>query len=132
MTALGSPRYIGILHEIDSETSTVALEQVISYGTEGRRGPLGEEIPPSDHVYEYIVFKGSDVQDLTILEPPQAKREQPQVPDDPAIIEVSGPPHAHPVASVVDRGIVCDEDIGCNYTIPKAHKFLWRIPLPSF
>ncbi|KAI9754909.1 MAG: hypothetical protein M1815_005337 [Lichina confinis] len=88
-------RYIGILHEIDSETSTVALEQVISYGTEGRRGPLGEEIPPSDHVYEYIVFKGSDVQDLTILEPPQAKREQPQVPDDPAIIESgSRPPPA--------------------------------------
>ena len=132
MTALGSRRYIGILHEIDSETSTVALEQVISYGTEGRRGVPDEEIAATEKVYDYIVFKGSDVKDLTILEPPQAKRQLPQVPDDPAIIEVSGRPYAHPAASVVSRCIVYDEDIGCNYTIPKAHTFLWRVPLPSF
>ncbi|RUO95994.1 Lsm14 N-terminal, partial [Jimgerdemannia flammicorona] len=57
-------RYVGILHNINSQDSTVALEQVRSYGTEGRRGNPAEEIPQSDNVFEYIVFRGSDVKDL--------------------------------------------------------------------
>lgn len=80
--------YVGTLHEINSESSTVALEQVISHGTEGRRG--GEdEIAGSDNVYEYIVFRGSDVKDLRIEEPAQ-KKPQPPPPqlDDPAILGV--------------------------------------------
>ncbi len=36
------------------------LEIVKSYGTEGRRGAAGE-IPASDQVFEYIVFRGSDI-----------------------------------------------------------------------
>lgn len=80
---------MGTLHEISSEHSTVALEQVISFGTEGRR--LEDEVPPSDNVYEYIVFRGSDVKDLRIEEPPKENQapKQPQVPDDPAILGVS-------------------------------------------
>ncbi|KAJ9641969.1 hypothetical protein H2199_005184 [Coniosporium tulheliwenetii] len=62
-------RYVGTLHEISSAESTVALENVTSYGTEGRRGNPEEEIPPSDNVYEYIVFRGSDVKNLNIEEP---------------------------------------------------------------
>ena len=83
------PRYVGILHEINSENSTVALEQVVSFGTEGRRGDPAKEIPATDNVYEYIVFRGSDVKDLRIEE--QAKPQQPkppQMPDDPAILQV--------------------------------------------
>lgn len=80
---------MGTLHEISSEHSTVALEQVISFGTEGRR--LEDEVPPSDNVYEYIVFRGSDVKDLRIEEPPKENQapKPPQVPDDPAILGVS-------------------------------------------
>jgi hypothetical protein len=84
-----NPRYVGTLHEINSETSTVALENVISFGTEGRKGNPDEEIPASDSVYEYIVFRGSDVKDLRIEEAPVAKENKPpQVPNDPAILGV--------------------------------------------
>ncbi|PKK64134.1 hypothetical protein RhiirC2_666458 [Rhizophagus irregularis] len=81
-------RYVGILHSINSADSTVALEQVRSYGTEGRRGPA-EEIPPSDNIFEYIVFRGSDVKDLHVCEAPaQQQSLPPQVPNDPAILGV--------------------------------------------
>ncbi|OBT59652.1 hypothetical protein VE04_00179 [Pseudogymnoascus sp. 24MN13] len=77
----------GTLHEINSETSTVALENVTSFGTEGRKGNPDEEIAASDSIYEYIVFRGSDVKDLRIEEAPAAKENKPpQVPNDPAIL----------------------------------------------
>ena len=81
--------YVGTLHEISSENSTVALEQVASFGTEGRRPD--DEVAPSDTVYEYIVFRGSDVKDLRIEETPKENKppKPPQVPDDPAILGVS-------------------------------------------
>ena len=79
--------YVGRLHDINSENHTVALEQVVSHGTEGRRGDPAKEIAGSDNVYEYIVFRGGDVKDLRIEETaPQPP--QPQVPDDPAILGV--------------------------------------------
>ena len=56
-----------------------------SFGTEGRKGGK-DEYPPSDVVYEQIVFRGSDVKDLRIEE--QVK-EKPAMPQDPAIIGVS-------------------------------------------
>lgn len=46
-------------------------------------------MPPSDQIYEYIVFRGSDVKDLTIIEQPQEQKPQPQMPNDPAILGVS-------------------------------------------
>ena len=84
-------KYIGTLHEINSEKHTVALEQVSSFGTEGRKGNPSEEIPGSDQVYEYIVFRGSDVKELTIVAPPgqrEGENRPPKVPDDPAILGV--------------------------------------------
>ena len=61
-----------------------------SFGTEGRKGRPEEEIAPSDQVYEYIVFRGSDVKDLRIEEHPSIKENKPPaVPDDPAIVGVS-------------------------------------------
>ncbi|GAP85556.1 putative g2 m phase checkpoint control protein [Rosellinia necatrix] len=81
-------RYSGILHEINSEESTVSLENVKSYGTEGRRGNPSDEVAASDQIYEYIVFRGSDVKDLRIEQAPAAPKENqpPPVPDDPAIV----------------------------------------------
>lgn len=67
------------------------MENVVSYGTEGRRGNPAEEIPASSSVYEYIVFRGSDVKDISLAE--EEKKEEPprpQVPNDPAILGVSG------------------------------------------
>jgi protein LSM14 len=68
----------------------VALENVTSYGTEGRKSDPSEEIPPADGFYEYILFRGSDVKDLRIEEAPGAKENKPpQMPNDPAILGVS-------------------------------------------
>ncbi|KAI9687428.1 MAG: hypothetical protein M1820_010441 [Bogoriella megaspora] len=90
-------RYVGTLHEINSENSSVALENVKSFGTEGRKANPAEEIPASDNVYEYIVFRGSDVKDLRIEEPPKENKPPPKVPDDPAILgSGSRPPAQQP------------------------------------
>jgi len=82
-------RYVGTLHEINSENSTVALENVTSHGTEGRRGGGDDEIQPMDAKFDYIVFRGSDVKDLRIEEPPKENKPPPQqMPNDPAILGV--------------------------------------------
>ena len=41
-------------------------------------------------MYEYIVFRGSDVKELSIVEAPK-ENAQPQMPDDPAIMGVRIP-----------------------------------------
>ena len=69
---------------------SVLLAVVRSYGTEGRKGNPAEDIPPSDNVFDYIVFRGSDVKDLHVCEAPAPPPSlPPQVPNDPAILGVS-------------------------------------------
>lgn len=80
--------YVGTLKAIDSDTATVSLEHVTCSGTEGRKGDPEQEIPGSDMIYDGIVFRGSDVKDLTIIAPPKENR-PPQMPNDPAILQVS-------------------------------------------
>lgn len=83
-------RYVGTLHSINSEDSTVSLENVRSFGTEGRKGSPDEEVAPSVELYEYIVFRGTDVKDLRVEEAPAVKENKPPVmPNDPAIVGVS-------------------------------------------
>ncbi|KPM39316.1 hypothetical protein AK830_g7266 [Neonectria ditissima] len=93
-------RYVGTLHEINSDESTVSLENVRSFGTEGRKGRPEEEIAASEQVYEYIVFRGSDVKDLRIEDHPSIKENKPPaVPDDPAIVGA----RARPVAQASNQ-----------------------------
>ena len=54
-------------------------------GTEGRRGD--SDIPPSDAIYDFIVFKAADVKNLQVEQPPPNTASN--VPDDPAIVGVS-------------------------------------------
>lgn len=94
--------YVGTLHEINPEASTIALENVLSWGTEGRRGNPADEVAPSSSVYEYIVFRGSDVKDISIAdEKENAQPEPPRVPDDPAILGVSALSSYDAVASPI-------------------------------
>ncbi|SAM03380.1 hypothetical protein [Absidia glauca] len=64
-------RYVGILQNVDTQSSSLVLGQVQSFGTEGRRGGhIQDEIPPSPSIFQYIVFRGADVKDLQVFEAP--------------------------------------------------------------
>lgn len=76
--------YKGVLYTIDRDNATVALAKVRSFGTEDR--PTDRPAPPREEIYEYIIFRGSDIKDITVCEPPKAQHTLPQ---DPAIVQVS-------------------------------------------
>ncbi|XP_041654566.1 protein LSM14 homolog B [Cheilinus undulatus] len=77
-------RYEGILYTIDKVNSTVVLAKVRCLGTEGR--PTDRPTPPKDDIYEYITFRGSDIKDITLCEPPRSYH---GLPPDPAIVQSS-------------------------------------------
>ncbi|KAG8345868.1 Scd6 like Sm domain [Trypanosoma vivax] len=62
-------RYAGTLGEIDPAKNTVCLTNVSVFGTEGRAKEKGQmEVPANDQLFEQIVFRGSDIKELTVFE----------------------------------------------------------------
>ena len=62
------------------------FDSVRSFGTEDRA--CEHPVAQRDEMYDYIVFRGSDIKDLLVCEPPK----QPQttsIAQDPAILQVS-------------------------------------------
>ncbi len=55
-----------------------------SYGTEDRQA--AKQIPPRNEVYEFIIFRGSDIKDLNVSEMPEEPAATSSPPQDPAIL----------------------------------------------
>ncbi|KAI4886023.1 hypothetical protein NFI96_013311 [Prochilodus magdalenae] len=83
---------------VDHHLSPSVFLSVKSFGTEDR--PTDRPVAPRDDVFEYIIFRGSDIKDLTVCEPPKPNCSLPQ---DPAIVQSSlgssAPPSFQPVGS---------------------------------
>ena len=63
-------RYEGTLYSINEADATVALQNVKSYGTEGRE-KMDEGctfVPPQEDVHPYLLFRGQDIKDLHVHE----------------------------------------------------------------
>lgn len=86
-------RYEGILYTINMQESTIALQSVRSFGTEGRKMP---EVPPSSEIYDFIIFRGQDIKDLTVLEGTGPGGDSTSPLNDPAIVSTTRPPDGPP------------------------------------
>lgn len=78
-------RYEGILYTIDAQESIIALAKVRSFGTEDRLAEM--PVPARDDVYEYIIFRGTDIKKIEVCEGPKAPVSS--IHNDPAIVQAS-------------------------------------------
>uniref|UniRef100_A0A034W4J7 Protein LSM14-like protein B n=1 Tax=Bactrocera dorsalis TaxID=27457 RepID=A0A034W4J7_BACDO len=105
-------RYEGRLYTVDPQECTIALSNVRSFGTEDRETQF--QIAPQSQIYDYILFRGSDIKDIRVV-----NNSLPH-PNDPAIMQVQlqngqhmmphfpmpnmNPPHAPPMNTVGGYG----------------------------
>ncbi|KAF7991057.1 hypothetical protein HCN44_002619 [Aphidius gifuensis] len=63
-------RYQGTLVAFDAQKNTIALMNVLSFGTENRDTQF--PVVPQNQVYEYILFRASDIRDIRVMTVQQA------------------------------------------------------------
>lgn len=80
-------RYEGRLYTVDPQECTIALSSVRSFGTEDRETQF--QIAPQSQIYDYILFRGSDIKDIRVI-----NNSLPH-PNDPAIMQVQLPNGQH-------------------------------------
>jgi len=78
-------RYEGTLFTIDPNESTVALQNVRCLGTENRQTG-SKSIPPSETVYEFIIFRGENIKSINIAE--EKFSQQNELIKDPSILKL--------------------------------------------
>ncbi|CAM9484020.1 unnamed protein product [Scytosiphon promiscuus] len=81
-------RWEGILVQVDRENASVTLQNVKSWGTEGRL-PGDQQIPPSDHIHLCVNFRGEDIKDLHVHETAEASTPPPPPPPAPPAVAVA-------------------------------------------
>nr|CCD16386.1 unnamed protein product [Trypanosoma congolense IL3000] len=80
LTTNSQIRYEGTLGHIDATKNTVSLTNVRVFGTEGRAESKGHvEVPAADQVFEQIVFRGADIEELTVFEEPHGTLTDPAI-----------------------------------------------------
>ncbi|KAJ8919687.1 hypothetical protein NQ315_006215, partial [Exocentrus adspersus] len=80
-------RYEGRLFTVDPQECTIALASVRSFGTEDRETQY--HVPAQNQVYDYILFRGSDIKDIRVVN--NVTHPHPQPLNDPAIMQLSVP-----------------------------------------
>lgn len=63
-------RYEGLLYSINESNATVALQNVRSFGTEGRdaNDPETDFVAATEQVHPFLLFRGQDIKDLHVHE----------------------------------------------------------------
>ncbi len=121
-----SIRYEGTLYSINEANATVALQNVRSYGTEGREqlDPETSFVGPQDAVHPYLLFRGCDIKDLHVHETTTEKSDL----DDPAIVasppaaDLPPPPSPRPPQAPHSQSLASDENNNSNNNNNKDEK----------